>query len=98
MNIRCAALNSMFNKKGVEMSMNVIVIAAIALIVLVVLVIITTGRVGIFTKGVQDCASKGGIILEGENTDCINQNGVPIGPIVENGKTQEGKICCVKNS
>ena len=48
------------NKKGAELSMNVIVIAAIVLLVLVVLSIIFLGRVGIFSKQVGDCTSKGG--------------------------------------
>ena len=40
------------NKKGAEISINVVIIAAIALIVLVVLVAIFTGRLGLFGKEV----------------------------------------------
>ena len=39
-------------KKGAEMSLNVIIVAAIALIVLVILVAIFTGRIRIFQEGV----------------------------------------------
>ncbi|MBI3035511.1 hypothetical protein HYY71_04255 [Candidatus Woesearchaeota archaeon] len=49
------------NKKGQSISINTIIIAAIALAVLVVLFAIFTGRLGGFTKGVQEtdtCAQK----------------------------------------
>ena len=48
-------------KKAQSISINTIIIAAIALAVLVVLFAIFTGRLGGFTKGVQDtdtCAQK----------------------------------------
>jgi len=41
-------------KKGQSISINTIIIAAIALAVLIVLFAIFTGRLGIFSKGVQD--------------------------------------------
>jgi len=41
------------SKKGAEMSLNVVIVAAIALIVLVVLVMIFTGRMNIFGTKVQ---------------------------------------------
>ena len=49
------------NKKGQSISINTIIIAAIGLAVLVVLFAIFTGRIGGFTKGVQEtdtCAQK----------------------------------------
>lgn len=49
------------NKKGQSISINTIIVAAIALAVLVVLFAIFTGRLGGFTKGVQEtdtCAQK----------------------------------------
>ena len=49
------------NKKGQGISINTIIIAAIGLAVLIVLFAIFTGRLGIFSKGVQDtdtCAQK----------------------------------------
>ena len=42
------------NKKAQGISINTIIIAAIALAVLVVLFAIFTGRLGIFSKGVQE--------------------------------------------
>lgn len=49
------------NDKGQSISINTIIVAAIALAVLVVLFAIFTGRMGGFTKGVQEtdtCAQK----------------------------------------
>lgn len=49
------------SKKGQSISINTIIVAAIALAVLVVLFAIFTGRLGGFTKGVQEtdtCAQK----------------------------------------
>ena len=49
------------HKKSQSISINTIIVAAIALAVLVVLFAIFTGRLGGFTKGVQDtdtCAQK----------------------------------------
>ena len=45
------------HKKGVDLSVNVIIVAAIALAVLVVLFMIFTGRLGMFSKGVGETAS-----------------------------------------
>ena len=48
-------------KKSQSISINTIIIAAIGLAVLIVLFAIFTGRLGIFTKGVQDtdtCSQK----------------------------------------
>ena len=42
------------NSKGQSISINTIIIAAIALAVLVVLFAIFTGRLGLFSKGVQE--------------------------------------------
>jgi len=48
------------NKKGAELSLNVIIIAALGLLVLVVLAIIFTGRTGIFVKETDKCTVKYG--------------------------------------
>ena len=45
------------NKRGQSISINTIIVAAIALAVLVVLFAIFTGRLGGFTKGVQETDS-----------------------------------------
>ncbi|HLD88766.1 MAG TPA: hypothetical protein VI894_01020 [Candidatus Nanoarchaeia archaeon] len=48
------------NKRGVELSVNVIIIAIIALLVLVILVAIFTGRIAIFSGESAKCESQGG--------------------------------------
>ena len=68
------------NKKGQGISINTIIIAAIGLAVLVVLFAIFTGRLGIFTKGVQEtdtclqkCASlnmQQGTVLSSQGSKC----------------------------
>ena len=91
-------------RKAMELSMNTIIVAAIALIVLVVLVIIFTGHTGKFTRGLNDCGSRGGQMEEctSTNTDCVEKGGVPSGACVfydQNGKVLSGshknKVCCV---
>ena len=50
------------NKKGAEMSINVIIVAILALVVLAVLIFIFAGRSQIFSKSVsQTCKDQGGI-------------------------------------
>lgn len=47
-------LSSLFrNKKGQGLSLTVIIVAAIALIVLVILIMVFTGRIGVFSEGVD---------------------------------------------
>ena len=68
------------HKKAQGISINTIIIAAIGLAVLVVLFAIFTGRLGIFTKGVQEtdtctqkCVSlnmKQGTVLNSESSQC----------------------------
>lgn len=44
----------MVSKKGMEMSINVIIGAVIALVILVVLIAIFTGRIAVFQRGVTE--------------------------------------------
>ncbi|MBN1386370.1 hypothetical protein JW968_05355 [Candidatus Woesearchaeota archaeon] len=46
--------------KGVEMTMQTIIIAAILLIVLIVLIIIFTNSTGIFREEISSCSAKNG--------------------------------------
>lgn len=50
----------MRNKKGVDISINAVIVAVIALLVLVVLAIIFTGRLGSFSQQAGSCLAKGG--------------------------------------
>ena len=45
------------DKKGAELSLNVIIVAVILLIVLVVLVIIFSGKLGLFTKSSEETSA-----------------------------------------
>lgn len=92
-------------KKGQGISINTIIIAAIALAVLVVLFAIFTGRLGIFTKGVQGTAPTcdkacilagytGGAKYSGSGAvvnDCENGKFKIAGEFQDVGKDQ---LCC----
>ncbi len=92
-------------KKGIEISMNTIIIAAIALIVLLILVLIMTGQTGKFTRGIKDCESRGGDSSECTKTsaDCVSRGGIPSGECIfytadgkeDLGKTYKDFVCCV---
>lgn len=94
------------NKKGVELSMNTIIIAAIALIVLIVLVLILTGQAGKLGFGLRDCASRGGSEQAGKDLgDAINQCVDSGGVIIDNNfyykngdklDKKEKSVCCRK--
>ena len=72
-------------KKGVELSMNVIIIAAIGLLVLVILAVLVINSSG-KVQGTQNaCNLKGGICSQ----SC---NGATIDPSV--GKCDGGLVCC----
>lgn len=94
------------NKKGMDMSVNVIIIAALALIVLVVLFAIFTGRLGGFSMAVQSCADKSGECVNsnaaGTSADCATAKSadwtVLKGTDCEKTKTSAGKpaqYCCI---
>ncbi len=47
-------------KRGSEMTLNVIIVAAIALIVLIVLIFIFSGKIKLFGQGTESCTNQGG--------------------------------------
>ena len=51
------------NKKGVELSINVIIITIISLLVLVIVIYIFTGRTQLFSKGAEACSTKQGVCI-----------------------------------
>ena len=76
------------NKRGVELSVNVIIIAAITLIVLIVLIAIFTGRIGKFSSGVEQqtagaeqrlCAAQGLVTQCSQQQPAIVTAGCPPG-------------------
>ena len=74
------------NKKGAELPMNLIIIAAILLIVLIVILAIFSSRTQIFTKGISDCESKGGKCM----SNCTK------GAIAYGTSCNESKVCCIE--
>ena len=82
-------------KKAQALSMNTIIIAVIALIVLVVLIAIFTGRLGLFTEGINS--------LGDPTKSCTLNDGVLKDPcssgeyaIISSDAGQQGKKCCKK--
>ena len=74
------------NKKGVELSMNVIIIAAIGLLVLVILAVLVINSGGKFQGGTQTCTAKGGICMDAcTGTYAANPNG---------GTCDGVNVCC----
>jgi len=71
------------NKKGAELSLNVIVIAILVLIVLAILIFILSNKIGGFREGVDSCTDKGG------KCNQLNCNG----PII---KTGDCASCCIE--
>jgi len=74
-------------KKAQGLSINVIIIAVIALIVLVVLAVILTGRIGIFSAGVDSCMYKGG--------RCQISCDAYTTPLYGTDCEKNGNICCL---
>ena len=60
----------MHSKKGQGLSLTTIIVAAIALIVLVVLVMIFTGRIGIFSGGVDTAGNAELVTMQIQYGDC----------------------------
>ena len=80
------------NKKGAELSMNVIIIAALALVVLVIIIALFVGKMNIFTKQSDTCINNGGRCVEDEK-DCIGPyENIQSGP---NYRCEKDRFCCV---
>jgi len=92
----------MKSKKGAELSLNVIIIAALALLVLVIVAVIFMGRTGTFNKQSNTCENMGGYC---SRTGCLDGE-VKAGYYscnMDNDNTQnEGQsidgVCCLKTS
>jgi hypothetical protein len=81
-------------KKGVELSMNVIVIAAIVLIILVLLVMFVTGAFNRVKDG-TGCAGLGGSctpMIEGES--CADMHGAGYTSLASDCPNEE--TCCIQ--
>ena len=83
-------------KKAQGISINVIIIAAIALLVLVVLSIIFLGRLGVFSKQVNECENKGGKCFVLGGSDCATvSNGEYPTAFTAWSCPNEGETCCI---
>ncbi len=80
-------------KKGMELSMNTIIIAVILLVVAAVLIAIFTGGIKGVTpwfKSVSSC--------EGQGNDCVPDSASCAGQAVKSGcdKNAKGEFCCLR--
>lgn len=74
-------------KKGVEMSMNVIIIAAIGLLILLILAFLVITHIGNTEKGLKSCSVQFGGIC---SSDCSSDNVLT----TEETDCTDGKQCC----
>lgn len=79
----------MNNKRSVDLSINLIIIAVIALIVLVVVIAIFTGKTRIFASTLENCYAKQG--------ECPGTSTCPSNyAVITNAKCDNGGACCVR--
>ncbi len=88
-------------KKAQGLSLNVIIVAAIALIVLIVLWAIFTGRMGVFTQGLQEAEKNCDDICKaiGSAKKACGTGDEPIRSVSyrdANGDVQTLTCCCVE--
>ncbi len=81
----------MKNKKGVEMSLNVIIIAAIGLLILLILAFLVVNYVGKTQKGLDSCTAK----YAGICSSSCSADQTPIGNTDCSART-DGKTSCCK--
>lgn len=76
-------------KKGVELTMNVIVVAALALVVLVVSLVVFSGKFSLFSNELNKCENLGGRCDTKASCDSVSGRYMP-----DKG-CGEGNGCCV---
>jgi len=80
----------MKSKKGVEMSMNTIIIAALALVILVVLIILLTKQTGNVDQTINSC--------DGRGYTCSSGTSCPSGTSLYSSRgCGDGNVCCAPN-
>lgn len=86
--------NSLFEgKRGVALTLNVLVIAVLVLAVMVVLIIIFSGRIGSFTRNVESCVGKGGVC---EPADIDGGCKDSLAPPLLGTDCSAGQVCCLR--
>jgi hypothetical protein len=80
------------NKKGMELSMNMIIVAVLALLVLLILAVMLINGAGNWNKG-TDCENQGGacVVLNGKSCSEIDSSKPVIGAW---SCKQSGAVCC----
>ncbi len=78
----------MKSKKGIEMSLQTIVMAALALIILVVLIMLVTGKIGDFRESTNACEERG------EGFTCAADSCPEGTTFYQSTGCGEGEICC----
>lgn len=71
-------------KRGVEMSLQTIVVAVVLLLIAAILIILVGTNLGVFNNAVSDCTSKGG-----ECADSCRPGTFP------GGVCPDDEVCCV---
>lgn len=86
------------NKKGVEISMNVIIIAVLGLVVAVLILALVTGRLNIFSQGIGDCTVQGGKCAEACGDSDLGTENYPTPNPTVTCKLPDGEkgVCCLK--
>ncbi len=89
-----------FNKKGADISITVIIVAAVSLIVLVVLIAIFTGRIGVFSQKIDEqgkniCQNQGGRCITGACDSTLEVRAFGARCVDGSDQPIPGQICCV---
>jgi hypothetical protein len=86
------------NKKGMELSVNIIIIAAIAMIVLIIIVALLVGKMNLFGNSSSTCENNGGSCVE-KSPGCGDyqkqQSGINYRCLDSKGAIDTGMVCCV---
>jgi hypothetical protein len=82
-------MNLSHNKRGVEITLQTVIIAVLVLIVLIVLVVIFLKGTGGFLGGVTSCQDRGGTCAS-DSESCISSGG----SVYRLGKCDSG-VCCI---
>ncbi|HIH39235.1 TPA: hypothetical protein HA219_00715 [Candidatus Woesearchaeota archaeon] len=86
------------NKKGVEISMNFIIVAAIGLLVLVIAAAVLFGKGAKPVAQISECATQGGLCaVKCNSADFGTEKYQSVNPTIScpNSASDEKQICCI---
>jgi hypothetical protein len=82
-------------KKGVEMSLNVIIIAAIGLLILVILAFLVINYLSNTRQGLESCTAKyGGLCVSRTSCDTAGGKAEIISAATDCTKNNQNNVCC----